>query len=85
MKETGTDLVSQALAGNYGDFIANTLVGLEVQGQLWVVTFDYDFGRFFDGLRSNATLYFAETSASVSSQSFMIGAASLRVRIPFLL
>lgn len=61
MKEAGTDLVPQALASDNGNFIANTLIGLEVQGQFWVVTFDYDFGRFFDGLCANATLYFVET------------------------
>ena len=51
-----THLVPQTLASNDGDLIANTLIGLEVQGQFWVVTFNYDFGRFLDGLRTNATL-----------------------------
>ena len=74
-KEARSHLVPQALASNDGDFITNTLVGLEVQGQLWVVTFDYDFGRFLDGLRANATLFFAKTSAFVSSQCTSTGTA----------
>lgn len=49
------NLVPQTLASNDGDFIADPLVGLEVQGQLGVVTFDYNFGGFLDGLRANAT------------------------------
>ena len=30
-------LVAKALGGNDGNFIANTLVGLEVERELWVV------------------------------------------------
>ena len=59
-KEARVYLVPQTLASNDGNFIANTLVGLEVQSQLGIVTFDYDFGGFLDSLRANATLYFAE-------------------------
>ena len=58
-----THLVPQTLAGNDGNLIANTLVGLEVQGQFRVVTFNYDFGRFLDCLRANATLQFASPLA----------------------
>ena len=79
MKETETDLVPQALASDNGNLIANTLVGLEVQGQFWVVTFDYDFCRFFDGLRANATLCFVETSVWVGSQGIVIENASCKL------
>ena len=68
-KQLEPHLVSQALASNDGDFIADTLVGLEVQGQFWVVTFDYDFGGFLNGLRANATLCCAKSSAYVSFNS----------------
>ena len=54
--EASTHLIPQTFASNDGNLIANTLVGLEVQGQFGVVTFDYDFGRFLDCLRANATL-----------------------------
>jgi hypothetical protein len=33
-----TNLVAEALGGNDGNFIADTLIGLEVEGELWVVT-----------------------------------------------
>ena len=66
-------LIPQTLASNDGDLIANTLVGFEVQGQLWVITFDYDFGGFLDGLCANATLCFKKWSAPVSSQNIGIG------------
>ena len=38
------DLVAQALGGNDGDLIANALVGLEVQGELRVVTLNDNLG-----------------------------------------
>ena len=59
--EAQTHLIPQTLAGNDGNLIANTLVGLEVQGQFRVVAFDYDFGRFLNCLRADATLYYAST------------------------
>lgn len=46
------DLVAKTLGGDDGDLIAYPLVGLEVEGELWVVAFDDDFGRLLDGLRS---------------------------------
>jgi hypothetical protein len=48
-------LVAQTLRGYDGNFIADSLVGLEVEGEFWVVAFDNDLGGLFDGLRSNAT------------------------------
>ena len=33
-----THLVAETLGGNDGDLIADTLVGLEVEGELWVVS-----------------------------------------------
>jgi hypothetical protein len=43
-------LVAETLGGDDGDFIADTLVGFEVEGELWVVALDDYFGGFFDGL-----------------------------------
>jgi hypothetical protein len=48
-------LVAKTLGSDNGDFIADSLVGLEVEGELWVVSLDDDLGGLFDGLRSNAT------------------------------
>jgi len=47
------DLVAETLGGDDGDFIADTLVGLKVEGELWVVAFDDNFGRLLDGLRNH--------------------------------
>jgi len=49
------DLVAKALGGNDGNFIANTLVGLEVERELWVVPLNDDLGGLLDSLRSDAT------------------------------
>ena len=54
-----TDLVTKTLRSNYGDLIADTLVGLEIEGEFGVVPFDNDLGRFLDCLRANATLEYA--------------------------
>jgi hypothetical protein len=43
-------LVAKTLRGDDGDFIADALVGLEVEGEFGVVAFDDDFGRLLDGL-----------------------------------
>ncbi len=45
------DLVSKALGCDDGDLITNTLVGLEVKGEFWVVAFDDDLCGLFDGLK----------------------------------
>jgi len=50
-----THLVAQSLGRNDGDLIADTLVGLEVESQLWVVTLNDDLGGLLDGLGTNAT------------------------------
>lgn len=44
------NLVAKTLGGNDGDFIAKTLVGLEVERQLGVVTLNDDLGGLLDGL-----------------------------------
>ena len=64
--EPKTHLIPETLASNDSDFIADTLVGLEVQSQFWIITFDYDFGGFLDGLRANATLCCSKTSAHLN-------------------
>lgn len=45
------DLVPKALGGNDGDFIADALVGLEVESELRVVSLNDDLGGLLDGLR----------------------------------
>lgn len=44
------DLVAKTLGGDDGDFIADALVGLEVQGELRVVTLNDDLGGLLNGL-----------------------------------
>ena len=51
------DLVTKTLGCNDGNFIADTLVGFEVQGQFGVVAFDDDFGGLLDGLYIGQTRY----------------------------
>lgn len=48
-------LVAKALGSNDSDLITDTLVGLEVQGELGVVTLNDDLGGLLDGLGTNAT------------------------------
>jgi len=48
-------LVPQPLAGNDGNLIADTLVGLEVEGELRVVALNDDLGRLLNCLRPYAT------------------------------
>lgn len=50
-----THLVAQALGGNDGNLIADSLVGLEVQSQLGVVPLNDDLGGLLDSLGANAT------------------------------
>lgn len=45
-----TYLVAETLGGNDGDLIADTLVGLEVEGEAWVVALNEDLGGLLDGL-----------------------------------
>lgn len=59
MRVLVADLVTKTLRSNDGDLIANTLVGLEIEGEFGVVPFDNNLGRFLDGLRANATLEYA--------------------------
>ena len=68
--ELQTHLIPETLASNDSDFIANTLVGLEVQSQFWIIAFDYDFGGFLDGLCANATLCCTKKSAHLGSSNF---------------
>jgi hypothetical protein len=48
-------LVAKTLRSNDGDLIADSLVGLEVEGQLGVVSLDNDLGGLLDSLGTNAT------------------------------
>jgi len=50
-----SDLVAETLRGNNGNLIADSLVGLEVESQLWVVSLDDDLCGLLDGLGTNAT------------------------------
>ena len=47
------NLVAETLGGNDGDLIADALVGLEVQGELGVVTLNDDLGGLLEGFRAN--------------------------------
>ena len=49
------NLVPQPLGGNDGDLITDPLVGLEVEGELGVVSLNDDLGGLLDGLGSDAT------------------------------
>ncbi len=49
------DLVAQALRRDDGDFIADPLVGLEVESELGVVPLNDDLGGLLDCLCANAT------------------------------
>jgi hypothetical protein len=53
--ETG-NLVSQTLRGDDGDFIADSLVGLEVKSETGVVLLNDDAGGLLDGFGTDATL-----------------------------
>ena len=48
-------LVAKTLRGNNGNFITDSLVGLEVESQFWVVSLDDDLCGLLDGLGTNAT------------------------------
>jgi hypothetical protein len=48
-------LVAETLRGDDGDLIADSLVGLEVQGQLGVVPLNDDLGGLLNRLGTNAT------------------------------
>lgn len=50
-----TDLVAQAFACNYRNFIADALVGLEIEGELRIVTLNDDLGGLLYSLCSDAT------------------------------
>ena len=49
------DLIPEALRGYDGDFIADTLVCLEVEGELGIVSLDDNFGGLLDRLGPYAT------------------------------
>ena len=48
-------LVAKTLGCNDGNLIADSLVGLEVEGQLGVVSLDDDLGGLLDSLGADAT------------------------------
>jgi hypothetical protein len=48
-------LVAETLRGDDGDLIADSLVGLEVKSELWVVTLNDDLGGLLDSLSAYAT------------------------------
>ena len=45
-----THLVAKTLGGDNGDLVAYSLVGLKVEGEFGVVSFDDDFGGLLDSL-----------------------------------
>jgi len=48
-------LVAETLGSNDCDLIADSLIGLEIEGQLGVVSLNDDLGGLLDGLGTNAT------------------------------
>lgn len=48
-------LIPQPLARDDSNLIADTLVNLEVERELWVVSLDDDFSGLLDGFCTNAT------------------------------
>ena len=50
-----SNLVAKTLGSNDGNLIANSLVGLEVESQLGVVSLDDDLSGLLDSLSTNAT------------------------------
>ena len=42
--------VAEPLRSDDGDFIADSLVGFEIEGEFGIVAFDQDFGGFLHGL-----------------------------------
>ena len=59
MRQRGTKdhshLVAKTLRSNDGDFIADTLVGFEVKGELGVIAFNDHFCRLLDSLTMNVS------------------------------
>ena len=49
------DLVPETLGGDDGDLVADSLVGLEVEGEAGIVPLDDDLGGLLDGLGTYAT------------------------------
>jgi len=47
---TRAHLVAKTLGSDNGDFIAYSLVGLEIESEFWVVSLDDDFGGLLNGL-----------------------------------
>jgi hypothetical protein len=43
--------IPQPLGGNDGDLVTYSLVGLEVESEFGVISFDDYFGRLLDGLK----------------------------------
>lgn len=48
-------LVAESLGSNDGDLITDSLVGLEIESQLWVISLDNDLGGLLNSLGTNAT------------------------------
>jgi len=68
----GAYLVAQALGGDDGDFIADSLVGLEVEGQLGIVPLNDDLGGLLDCLGANAT-HFGDLVSGLESGWVVVG------------
>lgn len=76
LRRVGTHLVAQTLASDDGDFIADALVGLEVEGETRVVALDDDFGGAFDGLGTDAThgdVFCTSVLSCIVRSTFLMG------------
>lgn len=59
------NLVAHTLGGGDGDFINDTLVGVEVEGQTGVVLLHDGAGGFLDGFRADSLLRWTGSSGLV--------------------
>jgi len=50
-----SNLVAETLGSDDGNLITDSLVGLEVKSELWVVSLNDSLGGLLDGLSTNAT------------------------------
>lgn len=55
-KHLPSNFISQSFRWNDSYFFADPLVGMEVQGQFWVILFDDNSGRLFNCLCTYSTL-----------------------------
>jgi hypothetical protein len=76
-----SDLVSESLGGDNSDLISKSLVGLEVEGELGVVSLNHDLGGPLDSLSSNSTLGLVTAWKSPRNPSHLVVADRFTCRL----